>query len=200
MTTPAHPPQTPKPPRTWRPMIGWTLGILAALGLAWFVGAVAVPVWRVRQSVPKALVRCQPVRTVGADGEGYVEFDFRAGRNTVAALGGPREAGRQVSLFLSLPDWLSGANPEQLRGLRLTAALVLPECGRYGLPGARRLLRSDDESVLTLMLMSLPAYGPEAGSLKPELERILRRTPDSSNVHRLAADALAKIRAEEPPK
>jgi hypothetical protein len=32
----------PAPPlRTWRPMVGWTLGILAALGLAWVVWSAA---------------------------------------------------------------------------------------------------------------------------------------------------------------
>jgi hypothetical protein len=43
--------QPAKPRRTWLPMTLWTAGILLALGLAWFVGAVVVPVWQVRSTV-----------------------------------------------------------------------------------------------------------------------------------------------------
>ncbi|MBN2130871.1 MAG: hypothetical protein JW741_15320, partial [Sedimentisphaerales bacterium] len=41
----------PSPRRTWVPMTLWASSILLALGLAWFVGAVVVPVWRVRRCV-----------------------------------------------------------------------------------------------------------------------------------------------------
>jgi len=56
--TAPSPPQASatKAPRTWRPMVGWTLGMLVVLGLAWFVGAVVVPVWKTRAVV----VRCGP--------------------------------------------------------------------------------------------------------------------------------------------
>ncbi len=37
--------------RTWRPTVLWTAGILLALGLAWFIGAVAVPAWRARVAI-----------------------------------------------------------------------------------------------------------------------------------------------------
>jgi hypothetical protein len=52
----SEPSADPAPPlRTWRPMAAWTGAILLALGLAWFVGAVVVPVWQVRSGL-KSLV------------------------------------------------------------------------------------------------------------------------------------------------
>lgn len=43
-------PAAPEPRvRTWRPMLLWTAAIVAATGLAWFIGAVVVPVWQARR-------------------------------------------------------------------------------------------------------------------------------------------------------
>lgn len=55
-----------KPVRTWRPMILWTAAILLALGLAWFVGAVALPL--VKAKIRMHTLLAFPV-TSGASGE-----------------------------------------------------------------------------------------------------------------------------------
>jgi len=78
--------------RTWQPMVLWTAGILLALGLAWFVGAVAVPFFQVR-----AVVR---------------EFGGRP--SNVAApyverLGGPERAAARLALFARLPGWATSS-------------------------------------------------------------------------------------------
>ena len=49
--------QPAKPIRTWRPMVLWIAGILLALGLAWFVGAVVVPVYQTHAVVHKLSIR-----------------------------------------------------------------------------------------------------------------------------------------------
>jgi HEAT repeat protein len=53
---PVEPIPTP-PLRTWRPMALWSAGILLALGLLWFIGAVVVPVWQVRAEFARAAAK-----------------------------------------------------------------------------------------------------------------------------------------------
>ena len=63
MTDPVPSPACTQPPQEAQPqdrtgpsrktIIGWTAVMLAALGLAWFIGAVAVPVFRTRAAVDR---------------------------------------------------------------------------------------------------------------------------------------------------
>ena len=75
----ADQPEPSKPVRTWRPILLWAAGLLLALGLAWFIGAVTVPIWQVRAAVA------------------HTDID-------VARLGGPSAAIRKVDLYLRMPD------------------------------------------------------------------------------------------------
>jgi hypothetical protein len=120
--------QPTKPPRTWRPMVAWTLGILAALGLAWFVGAVAWPVWQ--------------VRGIAKSWEGGRYHPMYAGRffsSEIAQLGGPASASRKLGIYLRMPV---GSSEN-----RCTAAAILGECGDPALPELRRLLEDRDARV-----------------------------------------------------
>jgi hypothetical protein len=118
MTTPAPSQQMPKP-RTWRPMAAWTAGILLALGLAWFVGAMVLPVWQ--------------VRTILMDKGNYQMGSLNV---DVARLGGKESSARTLSIYMQLPDKLA---PRKRWCVRL-----LEECGDYGVPAIKKALRSSD--------------------------------------------------------
>ncbi|HOX08413.1 MAG TPA: hypothetical protein PK280_18605 [Planctomycetota bacterium] len=90
MTEPAD--QPAKPLRTWRPMAAWTAAILLALGLAWFVGAVVVPVWQVNNAV-NDLERSQPAK---------VHYLGLASAIEGRLLDNPREAARKTRLYIRL--------------------------------------------------------------------------------------------------
>lgn len=79
-STPAE--QKPGPSR--KAIIGWTVGMLAVLGLAWFVGAVVVPVWQVRSVLKK--------RPDGQELDTY----------WVKELGGPERAPAKIRTYASL--------------------------------------------------------------------------------------------------
>ena len=121
--------QTPSPPlRTWRPMAAWTAGILLALGLAWFVGAVVVPVWQVRKIVKS-----------WEGGRYHPMYTGRFFTNEIAQLGGPVSASRKLGIYLRTPVG-SSAN-------RQVAAAILGECGAPAIPELERLLENEDERV-----------------------------------------------------
>ena len=111
--------QPAKPPRTWRPMVGWTLGILAVLGLAWFVGAVAVPVWQVRRVIREP-------STVGLEED-------------IQRLGGPDRAAPKLGRYLGMPDPLAERKPR--------AASLLGFCGRQAVPILVRATSRADREV-----------------------------------------------------
>ncbi len=126
MTETSAPPAPPL--RTWRPMVAWTLGILAILGLAWFVGAVAVPVWQ--------------VRTIVKSWEGGRYHPMYTGRfftYEIAQLGGPASASRKLGIYLRTRIG-SSAN-------RLVATAILGECGDPAVPELQRLLGDEDACV-----------------------------------------------------
>jgi HEAT repeat protein len=100
VTEPAD--QPVKPLRTWRPMILWTAGILLALGLVWFVGAVAIPVLRLRAEVHETL----PDYRMGESSEYYRPGDETTG-GYVHGLGGPERAAEVLANYLRLPGWLA---------------------------------------------------------------------------------------------
>ena len=81
--------QPAKPLRPWRPMAAWTAGIVLALGLAWVVAAVVVPVWQVRAAVR---------RTYGVPAwNGYPQA---AMEKEVRSLGSPERAAERTRWLL----------------------------------------------------------------------------------------------------
>jgi hypothetical protein len=105
-------------------MLLWTAAILAALGLAWFIGAVVVPVWQTREALSRS--RRLANSTV----------------HTFERLGGPRAAARKLALFLRMPRW---CRQERSQGGTvdggIEAVFLLAGCGE---PGGKALARALD--------------------------------------------------------
>jgi hypothetical protein len=82
-------PRSPDPASrsSWRPIIVWTGGILLLAGLAWFVGAVAVPMIRMHRAVGRL-----PVKNYGP---------------VIESLGGDEEACRLIGRSLYWPRFLA---------------------------------------------------------------------------------------------
>jgi hypothetical protein len=109
-------------------MILWTAGILLALGLAWFVGAVAVPVFEVRAVVREWYT--------GGYHPMYKDTFFA---KDIKGLGGPRAAARKLSLYLHAP--------ESLAPRKEFVVSVLGECGEPAVPELERLLQHRNPSI-----------------------------------------------------
>jgi hypothetical protein len=113
------------PVRTWRPILLWTAGILLVLGLAWFIGAVVVPVWQVRAAVVECGQQNYPAE------EGYVD-----------PLGGQASAARKLALYLRMPDAI--ATRKEL------ALGIMGYCGSEATPYLIDFLRREQDVDLCL--------------------------------------------------
>jgi hypothetical protein len=182
----------------------WTAGILLCLGLVWFVGVVAVPAWGVRA----VLVRASNMRE-------------EPGEYVIANLGGGQAAARRLGLYLRMPGFLVphrrlaagilgqcgyAATPELLqcvvdsdREVRLEAVDAL---GRMRAVCATkplmRRLGDPDRLIRSKAAWALGEIGLEARAAAPVLEKCL--SDENEPVRAAAAEALKKIRGEEPPK
>jgi len=201
----SEPSSHPAPPlRTWQPMALWTGALLLALGLAWFIGAVAVPVWGVRAVLVSAS-----------------DMKAEPGENVIEGLGGSQDAARRLGLYLRLPGFLV---PH-----RRLAAAILGQCGQAATTELLRCVVDKDpevrlEAVAALGRMrdvcaikplmgrlgdsnrlvrakaawALGEIGPEARAGIPALEKAL--SDEQKEVGSAAAEALEKIRGQEPGK
>jgi hypothetical protein len=149
-----------KPLRTWLPMAAWTAGILLALGIAWFVGAVVVPVWRTREVIWTNNVHSGSVHTPSLPG-------------TMEELGGPEQAAGRLGMFIRMPKWFTEFDPHDMPGREYHdvdfAVTVLACCGR---PAVRHLiwaLRHPDPETRVSAMWSLGMIGPEAREALPTL-------------------------------
>ena len=191
-----------RPPRTWRPMILWTAAILAALGLAWFIGAVAVPVWQVRSVLKKNLI--------SSKGQGSSSQLFYGRQTAVKDLGGEEEGARKMGLYLRLPNW---AAPEKLAVIR-----TLSHCGAPARPVLIWALSSPDAPMreAAISAIGLNGYLGHARGSPPsaypfandddETRALVSRAltgllADSDpRVRETAAELLKQIRGPQPPK
>ena len=162
------------PLRTWRPMAAWTGAILLALGLAWFVGAVAVPWWQVRGAA----------RIASESEEGFLGS---AGRSVVDNLGGPELAATRLRTYRRLPPW---AAPYRAGTLDLLGC-----CGKPGVPALIDALGDADRAVRAMAAWHLGRIGPDAREATAALTD--RLTDTEADVRSAAAEALKKIRGEE---
>jgi len=170
-----------KPAPTWRPMALWSAGILLALGLAWFVGAVAVPAWRTRAVLSDlAASSVWRMRTTSLPLDwSFADKQALAG-NAIAALGGPERAIGRLRLYLRLPARLA---PQ-----REAAVFTLTLCGQGAAGDLTALARRPETAFYAFCGLSF--LGPSA---HPALEAALR-SPDPQ-ARRLAASALAELAA-----
>jgi HEAT repeat protein len=208
-------------------MVAWTLGILAALGLAWVVGAVAVPVW----GTSRAVDRCHEFYIANTLIEDRILALFArtlpdpqietldGAREEAASLGPPQVAAGRLSMYLRLP--------KRCAPHRQAAVLLLGECGEPAVPALVQHLEDGDFVVRLLALRALwQARDPRAvpglckmlGHAEWQMRELaaqaLGETGDptaiahleeaqndeDASVRQVVATALKKIRAEEPPK
>jgi hypothetical protein len=201
VTGDAQPPT--KPLRTWRPMILWSAGILLALGLAWFVAAVVVPIFQTRNAV--------------------FEY-FEGGLNAEAAverLGGPERAATKLRTHLRLPDriapykgsaagilvWGTMTREEAVAALRdpsghvrdaassMLAKTATP-ADREFIPQLLEALVAQDPAVRSRAASALGGIGPAAHGAVPELIKTLADADPYSFASSSAADALGRIGLE----
>ena len=181
-----------QPPRTWRPMVAWTAGVLALLGVVWFVTSICV-------SLRRAHYRAQTVATA-EDGEELID-----GEEAIRQLGGKERAAQYLALYLRWPDRLS---PYRGQKERHNAMAILSRCGVAGVPPLIRILTEEDAPVDRrypfwknhyFAALELGRIGPDAAAAVPVLTKALASDPNPS-VRAAAAEALKKIRGEEPPK
>jgi hypothetical protein len=136
---PEPPPVKPGPSR--KAIIGWTLAMLAVVGLACFTGFVVVPIWQTRQIVMKM--------------DKEATTSVIAPHNYIQSLGGPENAVRRLHRYVRLPDW---AAPE-----KDTAVQLLGFCEDPALPVLLELLRDRDPVLRAGAALSLGYIGaPEA--------------------------------------
>jgi len=144
-----------QPLRTWRPMALWTAAILAALGLAWFLGAVVGPLWQARAAIERYRPRCSHLN---ASGE---LWNPKSAAQEVERLGGAREASRRLSLYLRL----SGS----LAPHRKYAASMLGACKGQGVSVLTKLLKDKDDAVRRQAAWALGNTG-DAQAVEPLIE------------------------------
>lgn len=115
-----------KPLRTWQPMFLWTAGILLALGLLWFFGALVAPLLQIRAAVYEPLVVIVGDRPVVCQPKG-----------TIARLGGPEAAARKLRTYLRMP--------EKLAPNKHVALVVLGHCGAVGAPTLEEFMAKSED-------------------------------------------------------
>ena len=151
----AEQPTSAQPLRPWRPMAAWTVGILLAAGLAWFAGAVVMPVWQTKRVVYRYNHTIADVNPLDA----------------VDELGGPRKAARRLGLFVRMPRWITGPDDPGSAdgGDRLVAINLLGFCGKVAVPALIKELHSPSPMCRAHAARSLGIIGPDAQAALPDL-------------------------------
>jgi hypothetical protein len=175
-----EPASQPVPPlRTWRPMILWSAGIVLVLGLAWFVGAVAVQWWQA--------LRTEEMLAKG-DYCGMCEA-YHEPEPLIAELGGPKHAAARMKLCLR--SWVTSTEAKQ------QALALLGSCGRHGIGPLTEALRAKEPILSATALRQLLRHVnfELVKEAAPAMEELLKDGDES--VRKAAATVLQKIRGEE---
>ncbi len=187
MTEPGAPPA--RPPRTWRPIILWTAGILLVVGLAWFAGAVAWPLWRTRAEIAELGVEDKlPLGLSYSASYSRAEADARA-TWLVERFGGAERAARRVRQYLAMPRAIA---PD-----RATAVYLLGFCRGHAVDDLISRLGSQDPTIRACAVEALAMIGPDARKASPRLET-LRQDPDK-RVREAVPEALSRVRSDSEP-
>ena len=123
------------PPRTWRPMALWSAGVLLALGLAWFVAAMAVPCHQGREA---------------------------AKTKDTERLGPPAEAARKLAIYLLVSRLRPRGDEEAIR--REAALMLFSMAGDEAFPGLQSAVSDPDEHIRDLAVQSFGMKYPERAS------------------------------------
>ncbi len=142
-----------KPPRTLRPMLAWTAGIMVALALAGTVGGLLiVPFLQARDALW--------ARTASGS--------FQDSDVTIERLGGPAAAARKLSLLVKMPAWMyirgrgSLSKSQEAAALRKQAIPLLAACGRPGAIELAGLLGHRDAATRRSAAAALTLAGGDA--------------------------------------
>jgi HEAT repeat protein len=194
--------QPAKTRRTWLPMALWTAGILLLLGLAWFAGAVVVPVWRVSALLQHEQDPGKVVERLGGPDRAawalriYSRLPERvapAGENAVLALGWCGEKGMPT-----LTTALGSPRPETRRAAAQAMANgPFFEEREQALPALIKALEDEDNHVRSATARAIARMGPRATTAIPALTRAL--TDADVNVPGAAARALGAIGPDAAP-
>ena len=164
MTTPVLP-QEAKPGLSNKAIAGWTAGMLVFLGLAWFTGAVVVPMWRFRNEIAE----------LGVEDKLPFGLEYSAGCTRgepysraawlVERTGGAERTARRLEQYLNMPRALA---PN-----RATAVYLLGFCEGHALGALLELLESEDPKIRACSIGSLATIGPDARAAAPRLKEFL---------------------------
>jgi len=124
------------------------LGQLLALGLIWFIAAVVVPVWQVRQVV-KGLPEDYRVESAATCAQ------------AVERLGGKDAAARKLAIYLRMP--------ERIAPFRGEAVFVLAATGEAGIPAMIRNIGHPSMEVSSAVLWRMCQGHPSARLAIPRL-------------------------------
>jgi hypothetical protein len=176
-------------------MLLWTAGILLALGLAWFVGAVVVPVWQVHAAIKKANMGSVTFAYSMDSPQDRIEDAIACWAEDEvarASLGGAETAAWKLNVYLAAPGWAAAYKQAAVR--------MATCCGKPGLPALIRALAEGDPDVRRQAVAGIyrvREYGcPDA---IPALERIAASDPEAQ-VRAAAIEVLGKIRGGEAEK
>ena len=166
------------PDRSRRAVVIATVGIVAILGLAFFVTVYVASVFRTREVV-----------------QAYA-MDKLEWREAITALGGPEQAVEKLSLYFRAMDWLPRKQSTPLpwdEAEAIRSLLVL--CGKPSVPVFTRwLLRSREWWMRDVAAKNLFTLGPEAKEAVPALRQALKDTHPAVRVS--VALALTQIGPE----
>ncbi len=145
----------------------WTAGILLVLGLAWFVGAVVVPVWQVR-----AMVSEMNRRYVLYEQKGY-PLGTHDELDQVTRLGGPEAMLGKMRLYLRMP--------KSVAVHRHIAAYFMRFGGTAATEPMLQMLADPDPKVRLLVVRGLACNAMEIGDSRAvsELVKVLGDRDDS---------------------
>ena len=180
-----------KPPATWRPLILWIAGIVLALALAWFIGAVVIPAYQVHSTIRDlhgTLYRRPTSEPLNAD-------------PLLKVLGGPERAAWKLSIYLRLPKRLICRTRPPPEDERAIAIELLVACGKPGVGPLIRELKHPEPYIRMLAASALGRIGPDAREAVPALIELLADNEaygadgwlPSPSVCSIAAEALGKL-------
>ncbi len=207
-----QPPEAKKSGPSRRAIIGWTVAMLAVLGLAWFAGAVAWPLvdthralreWEpLGQTLFRKLPSGPPPEKSSDPTYWYdpchrathpgsvVMLGDRRPPSLLQRLGGPRLAAARLERYLRLPEALVPG-----KKLKAGAVYALESCGEPGSRALVRALGNPDWEIRARAAMALGETSPPVPEAVPELERLC--SDNHEVVCWSAAAALKKIKAAE---
>jgi hypothetical protein len=151
----------------------WTTGILLVLGLAWFIGTVAVPFWQVRAEVNTYKLRFRELPSPSA----------------VDRLGGPDRAIPKLALYLRLP--------ERVAGDKWVVLHLLGHCNKDAVPLLLDAAHRDPRA-RPIVAFCLGGMGGKAREAVPFLLAALEDADAETRAN--AADSLAEVLWELEPE